>query len=75
MLDELYNKVANYLDNDLKEKKNQIQLIMVELQNHYNDPKVTSLYYAQKEIEKVKIEQKENLKKLLENTNLIGVVY
>jgi len=62
--------VQTYIDNKIvKEKKDEIQLNMVELHRHYNDPSVLSLYYAQKEINYVKKEMRENIERLYNNVD------
>ncbi len=68
MLEELNTKVQTYIDNNIvKDRKDEIQLIMVELHRHYNDPNVLSLYNAQKEINNVKKEMRENMKTIYNN--------
>lgn len=68
MLEELSAKVQIYIENKtVKVKKDEIQLIMVELHRHFNDPSVLSLYYAHKEINSVKKEMRENFKKIYNN--------
>ena len=63
LLEELNYKLQTFIENKIvKEKKDDIQMIMVELHRHYNDPSVISLYYAQKEINSVKKEMRENIK-------------
>lgn len=74
LLEELNVKVEKYLTIDPKDNKNNIQMVMVELQKHYNDPSVVSLYYAQQEIENVKTTMRKQLKTVFSNIESTNVL-
>lgn len=67
LLEEINNKVNKLVYTDIEEKKNNIQMIMVELHKHYNDPSVISLYYAQQEIKKVNKVIKDQIESIASN--------